>query len=440
MPKIFTTLDKIKPAYDITYKVVLFICKLLLIADIIITTMSVIGRYVPFIPDPAWSEEVVLTCMSYMAVLSAALAIRRGAHIRMTAFDVYLPKMVVKVLDILADLAVCVLGIIMLVVGYDPIYAYGQLIRGGFGTKLNFGTTLEKITPVLLSGLAFVIGMKGDFFNMGVEGQMTLAAITTAWLGVELFGKMPAALVVIICFAASIGVAMLYALIPALLKAFLNANEICTTILLNYVATLFSTYLCLYPLYGGAGVQQTAKLDSSLLLKYILPPSRANVGIFIAFFAVIAFAFFFKRTRAGFFIQATGENAAYAESIGVKTKQSVIAAVVMSGAVAGLAGVIEVLGVHGRFVNAFAGNIPLYGMLAALISNGSFLSMTIYSTLIGVLQAGSLGMERFTGLSEELINILISMFILFVMMDMKLGKGKKKRKPGKDKTEGGEKA
>ena len=124
---------------------------------------------------------------------------------------------------------------------------------------------------------------------------------------------------------------------------------------------------------------------------------------------------------------------------GVKTKQSVIAAVVMSGAVAGLAGVIEVLGVHGRFVNAFAGNIPLYGMLAALISNGSFLSMTIYSTLIGVLQAGSLGMERFTGLSEELINILISMFILFVMMDMKLGKGKKKQKPGKDKTEGGEK-
>ena len=111
MPKIFTTLDKIKPAYDITYKVVLFICKLLLILDILITTMSVIGRYVPFIPDPAWSEEVVLTCMSYMAVLSAALAIRRGAHIRMTAFDVYLPKKVVKALDILADIAVMVLGI-----------------------------------------------------------------------------------------------------------------------------------------------------------------------------------------------------------------------------------------------------------------------------------------------------------------------------------------
>ena len=101
MPAIFEKIDKIKPAYDITYKVVMFICKILLIADIAITSMSVAGRYIPFIPDPAWSEEVVLTCMSYMAVLSAALAIRRGAHIRMTALDPYLPKTLVKILDII---------------------------------------------------------------------------------------------------------------------------------------------------------------------------------------------------------------------------------------------------------------------------------------------------------------------------------------------------
>ena len=82
MPKFFQTVDKIKPAYDITYKIVLFICKLLLTADLVITSVCVVGRYVPFVPDPAWSEEVVLTLMSYMAVLSAALAIRRNAHIR----------------------------------------------------------------------------------------------------------------------------------------------------------------------------------------------------------------------------------------------------------------------------------------------------------------------------------------------------------------------
>ena len=123
MPAIFEKIDKIKPAYDITYKVVMFICKILLIADIAITSMSVAGRYIPFIPDPAWSEEVVLTCMSYMAVLSAALAIRRGAHIRMTALDPYLPKTLVKILDIIADLAVLILAVIMITVGWK--YASG---------------------------------------------------------------------------------------------------------------------------------------------------------------------------------------------------------------------------------------------------------------------------------------------------------------------------
>ena len=154
MPKIFTTLDKIKPVYDITYKVVLFICKLLLIADILITTMSVIGRYVSFIPDPAWSEEVVLTCMSYMAVLSAALAIRRGAHIRMTAFDVYLPKTAVKVLDILADLAVCILGIIMMVVGWN----YATTLGGrGFYVSMPWLSRFWMYFPVPLAGVAMII-------------------------------------------------------------------------------------------------------------------------------------------------------------------------------------------------------------------------------------------------------------------------------------------
>ena len=109
MEGFFKQVDKIKILYDVTYKIMLFICKLLLIADILITTMSVAGRYISFIPDPAWSEEIVLTLMAYMAVLSAALAIRRGAHIRMTALDVYLPKKLIQALDILND--ICVLGL-----------------------------------------------------------------------------------------------------------------------------------------------------------------------------------------------------------------------------------------------------------------------------------------------------------------------------------------
>ena len=110
MPSIFKKLEKIKPVYDWTYKIMLFICKLLLIGDIIITTWAVLGRYIPFITDPHWSEEIVLTFMAYMAVLSATLAIRRRAHIRMTTFDNKLPRKVIIGLDILADVAVMALG------------------------------------------------------------------------------------------------------------------------------------------------------------------------------------------------------------------------------------------------------------------------------------------------------------------------------------------
>lgn len=154
MPKIFTTLEKIKPAYDITDKIVMLVCKLLLIADILITSMAVAGRYIPFIPDPSWSEEVVLTLMSYMAVLSAALAIRRGAHIRMTAFDRVLPPTALKILDLIADCAVLALGSIMLIVGWQ----YASTL-GGRGTYVSMPwlSRFWMYFPVPLAGAAMII-------------------------------------------------------------------------------------------------------------------------------------------------------------------------------------------------------------------------------------------------------------------------------------------
>lgn len=130
MPAFFKTLDKLRPVYEWTYRILMFVCKLLLIGDILITSMAVAGRYISFIPDPAWSEQMVLTMMVYMAVLSAALAIRRRAHIRMTAFDNKLPKNVIKALDVLSDLAVLTLGVILLVEGAkvcnSPLAKFGK--------------------------------------------------------------------------------------------------------------------------------------------------------------------------------------------------------------------------------------------------------------------------------------------------------------------------
>ena len=165
MPKIFTTLDKVRPVYDVIYKVFMLLCKILLVADILITSYAVAGRLlggiaigdkflrdiVPFLNDPSWTEEVVLTLMSYMAVLSAALAIRTNAHIRMNVFDNYLPKKLIMVLDVISDLAVMSLGIVMIVVGWG----YASTI-GSRGTYISL-TWLSKFWmyfPIPLAGIA----------------------------------------------------------------------------------------------------------------------------------------------------------------------------------------------------------------------------------------------------------------------------------------------
>ena len=154
MPSIFRAIDKFKPVYDVMYKVVLFICKILLIADIAITSMAVLGRYIPFIPDPAWSEEVVLTLMSYMAVLSAALAIRINAHIRMTALDRYLPKGLIKFLDILSDICVLALAFVMIIVGWRYASTIGA--KGSYVSMPKL-SRFWMYFPIPVAGIAMLV-------------------------------------------------------------------------------------------------------------------------------------------------------------------------------------------------------------------------------------------------------------------------------------------
>lgn len=162
MPKIFDTLDKLKPVYDKAFQIVLFICKLLLIADIIITIIVVLDRYVPFFPSMPWSEEVILTLMSYMAVLSAALAIRRDSHIRMTAFDRYLPKKLVLVLDFLSDIGIFILAYVMITTGWR----YASMI-GSKGTYSSMPRVSRfwMYFPVPVAGVAMIIFEFEVFYN-----------------------------------------------------------------------------------------------------------------------------------------------------------------------------------------------------------------------------------------------------------------------------------
>ena len=158
MTKLFTALEKVEPVYEWTEKVLMLICKLLLIADICITAYSVCGRllhdYIPFLKDPSWTEEMVLTLMSYMAVLSAALAIRHKAHIRMDVFDPMLPKKVLKVSNIICDIGVLILGIIMLVEGWKYASTLGSR---GFYVSMTWLSRFWMYFPIPLAGFFMII-------------------------------------------------------------------------------------------------------------------------------------------------------------------------------------------------------------------------------------------------------------------------------------------
>ena len=162
MLKIFNMVDKIKPTYDVAYKFVVLLCKFLLIIDISITAMAVAGRYISFIPDPSWSEEIVLTCMAYMAVLSAALAIRRNAHIRMTAFDKYLPKGLVVFLDIVSDIAVLSLAVVMILIGWKYAIQIGS--KGTYVSMPNV-SRFWMYFPIPLAGIAMLIFEIESIYN-----------------------------------------------------------------------------------------------------------------------------------------------------------------------------------------------------------------------------------------------------------------------------------
>ncbi len=162
MESFFKTLDKVKPIYDWIYRILLFVCKIFLIADILITSFCVLGRYVSFIPDPSWSEEVVLTLMAYMAVLSAALAIRRNAHIRVTMFDAVLPKGLISFLDIFADICVMILGAVMLVVGMQYAFTIGSK-----GTYVSMPSVSRfwMYFPVPVAGFAMIVFELESVYN-----------------------------------------------------------------------------------------------------------------------------------------------------------------------------------------------------------------------------------------------------------------------------------
>lgn len=314
-------------------------------------------------------------------------------------------------------LAFLVGAILIYVSGNSPTQAYGALFRGALVGKGSIYNTLFSATPLIFTGLATAIAFKANIFNMGVEGQLYLGAFAAAYVGFTFTGINPV-LHVIFALAAAMIAGGLFAFIPGLLKGFLDVNEMVVTIMLNYVAILFTTYLSSYTFKAqGVGFAATELINESAFLPRLMQSSQLNVSFFIAIFMVGIVYFLFKRTKLGFEINAIGKNTDFSEATGMYVAKKAVVIMVISGMLGGLAGAGEVLGVHHRFISGFSPGYGWDGMTIALLGKNNPLGVLIAAIFFGILKNGGSTMELIVGVPRSLINIIQGLIIFFLAVD-----------------------
>ena len=311
-------------------------------------------------------------------------------------------------------LAILVGAIFILAIGENPIDAYLALLKGALGTKLGRGNVIAGFTPLLLTATAFAVAAKAGAFNVGVEGEVILGGITAAYIGIN-WGFLSVPLLNLACFTGAIVVAMLWGLIPAILKAYFNVSEVCVTILMNTVALYIGSYLVSGPMSAGVATPQSKPV--LVTIPKIMKPSSANMGVFIAILVVLAVIWMTYKTKWGYKIRTVGTNPAHADYAGINSKKVFIGAMLLSAALGGVAGCIEVLGVHGYYLDGFAKDLGTNGMLAALIVKSNMLFTPFLAFFLAVLKAGAMAMQQATSVPKSIVDTISAVFIIIATMD-----------------------
>ncbi len=304
-------------------------------------------------------------------------------------------------------------AIVLAVTGYSPLEAYAGMLMGAFGDIFGVGQTLMQATPIIFTSLAFLVSYKAGLFNIGGEGQFLMGAIAAAVTGLYLEG-LPWIIHTPLTLLAGVVVGGLWGLIPAILKSRFDAHEVITTMMLSYVAQYFSSYLVNYQFKAPGWVSQTERLPSSAELVRILPPTQLSSGIFIAGALVVLVWFLLNKTILGYELRAVGLNPTAAENSGIKINRNIITSMVLSGAIAGLGGAVEIMGTHKRFIDGFSPGYGWDGLAVALVGGLDPLGSMLASILFGALRSGGMIMSRATGVPLDVNILLQGLVILFV--------------------------
>jgi general nucleoside transport system permease protein len=326
-------------------------------------------------------------------------------------------------LPVIAVLAAFVVGgLVVLAIGDDPIVTYRLLIGTAFSWPDGLGYTLFYATPLIFTGLAVAVGFRAGMLNIGAEGQLYIAAFATAWVGIELAG-LPGFILLPLCCVAAIGAGAIWGGIPGLLKARFGSHEVINTIMMNFIAVALVSYFTQYHYkIPGDAIMQTAPIGQSAHLARLggfVPGLPARIPLNLAFIlALVACALvyvFLWKTKWGYELRATGQSPSAAEYGGVSIRKQMILAMAISGGLAGMVGINEVLGYRYRYYDGFSDNYGFTGIAVALLGRNHPAGVLVAAFLFAILQRGGVPVDAFTEhVSKDIVVILQALVILFV--------------------------
>ncbi|PLT43590.1 Unspecified monosaccharide ABC transport system, permease component Ia [Paenibacillus pasadenensis] len=335
----------------------------------------------------------------------------------MQAFNKIFTKQETYVPFVAIVLGLLVGAIVMWLGGYNPWEAYGAMLNKIFGSKYDFGEAIRQVTPLIFTGLAVAFAFRAGLFNIGAEGQFITGMTAATWIGINLdlpwFIHMPLAVIVG-------GIAgALWAGIAGWLKASRGVNEVISTIMLNWIAYYLANYMVRVVMVEpgqnrSKDVQETASASMDWLVS-ILDNARVHWGTLVAVLCAFVFYYILWRTRQGYELRASGFNPDAAHYAGINVKGSIVKAMMISGALAGLGGAFESLGVFKSM--AVMNALPGYGfdgIAVSLLGGNNPFGIIFGGLLFGFLSYGSTGMSFEADVPNEIIRIVIGAVIFFV--------------------------
>jgi simple sugar transport system permease protein len=322
---------------------------------------------------------------------------------------------------LLAAAAAAGLGAVVIkAVGASPLATYATIVRGPLQDLFGVTECLVRAVPLTLVALGIAISFRTGIINIGAEGQIQMGILAATATALALPG-LPKAILLPLVLLAGGAAGGLWAGIAGYLRARLEVNEILSTVMLNYIAAQFYTFLLRGPmidpgeLQTGSGTPQSVRLPETAWLSRLIPETRLHMGLVIALVLAVAVYLLLWRTTWGYRLRAAGAEAKAARYAGISVERSLVVAMLLSGALAGLAGAVEVTGVHHRAIENISSGYGFAGIVVALFGGLHPAGIVPAAAFFGLLLVGSDMTQRSAGVPANMILVLQGVIILAIV-------------------------